>query len=502
MYFYIFLIVFLPVFVVPQSIQGWLEPQSGMNWVLQGKSDLPESANLVAVLLYEKEEVPHSRQYQTLQQGKFSFEYQPLAKKMPAGLYSWQVASLHAEEGKSVFFEETFYYKTPYQRRRELREEMFFFIQLFQGIQDYVKDCKQNSKDLLEKKQDYDKAKLYLEEIHKKRMNILEKWEKKKEKEAFPRSQENQRQTEDLLQNLQKFSYAVSLKIYLAYSFPLTGSYAILKKNYPTEKEQKRNQEKAERQIQFAIKQVLGRFSLPENLSQKELHEDMAWFNGWFKNIAIEYPKIAKGGIEWEKKASLFLEEIDTFSLCTEDYKQSPLSKKYPEIIVRLSSLSQNARSLIMAYTKQLPPEETIKKLRKDMESLLEIVQKEQQESLVTKEKAAQEAQKSLFLLEKQYTEIQETFKIQDIQEFLSKEKYYRERHQNFLEQIILWQPYFPNQYLALRKASINLMTRMEFQRYILEGKLSIQNQQTKAQIKEMDIEIKVLMQQIQEKGF
>ena len=511
--FFILLVCFGEIFIFAQTIQAWFEPKSNAHWVLQGKSDLPESTNLVSVLLYEKEEIPYSRQYKPLYQGKFFFDYQAFHKKMPAGQYSWQVASLQAEEGKAIFFEENFYYRTPYEKRKEIREEMLFFINFFAEIREYIVRLKESSKALLEKKQDNTMAKVWLEEIQKNRLSILEKWEKKTEQEAFSRSQEILRQVQDSLQNLQKLSQLITLRILIHYDLSLSTSYMSLKKNYPTEKDQKKNEEKSEKQIRILARQVLSCFPLPGNLTQEDLEQDIVWFNTWFKNLATEYQKAYKNfnSVQWDKKASLALEEIDIFQLCARDYEQSPLNKKYPSLSSPLKSLSQNAKSLLDEYTKQLHQkekaqtsvsEEIVKNLRKDMESLLQLIQKERQESLFIKEKAAQEAQRCFVLLEKHYIEIQETLNSQDIKEFVSKESYHKAQHQSFLEQILVWQPYLPNHYLSLRKASISLMTRLEFHRYVLQGKLSIHSPQIKSQLKEMDIEIALLMHQIKANGF
>ncbi len=513
--FFIVLFLLVQVFGFSQSIQVWFEAQSTEKWTLQGKSDLPELANLVAVLVYEKEEVPESRQYKQLHQGKFSFDYAIKNKKMPAGQYSWQVASLQAWEGKTIFSEELFYYKNPYEKRKEIRQEMLFWVNFLAELQEYVRSLKEKGRSLLQKKEDSRNIRLFLEEIARKRLEIAEKWQKKIGSEAFPRSQKIQRQSQDLLQNVQKFSNMMALRLLLGYNLSLPPLYMQLKQSSPTEQEQKKAQERQEKQIRTLSRQILAGFPLPERLGSKELEEDILWFNSLFKNIATEYQKSSKSFAlkQWEQKTAPFLEEIEGIALCAEDYGQSPLTPKYPSLASSVKALHQSFKILIEAYTKELLQKEkmpvpsslsatpsialVVKTLRENMENLLQIIQKEKDNATAYKENAEKQVSDCFSMLKKQYEEIQETCKIQQKEEFFLKESYHKTQHQNFLQKILTWQPYFPEDYLALRKASLWLITRLEFQRQILEGKLS-HNTQTKAQLKEMDLEIALFIHQIQ----
>ncbi len=432
-------------------------------------------------------------------------EYGPIEQKIPSGKYTWELTLLSEIDTTNRFpFSKEFYIGTPSQKQRETRESSQFYQNIIQQVLLLAQEI-QNTK--ATSKVPIQEMFPLLQNWYSRCQKINNQFQQYQKEFWFLTDAQSFKETRNILRTLEILvivgTYQFTQQTPVPWDPELPQKIGKLAFNEIL----KKISESFE-QINRESKKILSRLSIPENLTEKNLQEDLLWFNRIFQDLQKSYEEYKTSPTQaetWLKQAKEIDEELSAFVLRIEDYQNSPLIKKYPNLAEKMKSLVNLWKNIFAGYSARIQgkstshnPDKIIPELQKIFNELSDIERIKSLEDAEIKAASLKQAQQDVKYLKTLYEELQQNLMISDTQKYIEWQSAWITKVQA-IPTPPSWKPFSSGLALTYHYTILELIGRARIETEFRQAKDNATKQIKKAMLKRCQYKLQSLMIELEE---
>lgn len=479
-------------------------------WTLKGKTTLPKGTHLYAFIKFEENLIPRTTVYRIVTSSDILFTFGPFNHQLPSGEYSVEVHTRFTTMEGMPYKHNLFHGRRALQYKERKQEENEYY-QLLKLMASTIKEWQEKSQDLMQdKKKNINIIRTECLQIVQNYTNMQKEWYKNTNVIChYPDLRTYSNQYCNTVLHYFKF---LLVDVFHVHKIPIPQSYLEIPSQ---QKERMELIQRYERQMQNIVNLIKKNMPSPQKLTFIELEKDIVWGNEIYRQMIESYKKHNENfqKEKLDEEHAIFIEELATLQTRVEEYKESPLWKKYskefarfPIILTLLNQVRENHLSLLyqknrVAINKKVTSSlnSLAEELRVNFLILLEIPSQEKQKLQKEQEKQEKLIQSIFDNALQLHTNLQQGLKIKTMKDFNQwTSKWEQDKKNLFTDCYNITES--KKQY-RIRRAVRNLCNSMNQRIEIYQDTLSNQNQKNKllmqVKMRQADRKVKKYLQEL-----